>query len=77
VTAAADRIPVEVGQVREDPDQRHTVERGYARTVRVVEVSVPAVFWGEPNAAALVEDETTGRRTRIALRRLERWRVTP
>jgi hypothetical protein len=62
----ADRVPVEVGQYRADPDPRMC-----GRVVRVVEIGALSVYdRGHP--AARVEG-ADGRRTRVRVDRLERW----
>lgn len=72
----SERIPVEVGQLRRDPDPRMG-----QRVVRVVALDVAPV--GEVGSvllrggdlAAMVEPVSGGRRSRVLLRRLERWEV--
>ena len=68
-----DRVPVEVGQLRRDPDKRRD------RIVRVLGVGVEGVYHRSPGVAALVEESglLDGRRTRIRLDRLEKWEVVP
>lgn len=65
-----ERVPVEVGQLRRDPDKRM-----FGRVVRVVEVGVCGVYEREAGVSALCEPRHGGLRTRIRLVRLEKWEV--
>ena len=63
-------IPVEVGQIREEPDMRFRDEAGNLRRVKVIEIL------SETHARVLRLH--SGVRTRVQIARLERWPlVTP
>jgi hypothetical protein len=65
-----ERVPVQVGQLRRDPDPRMC-----GRVVCVLEVGVPALYW--PGEAALVCNVGSLAKSRIRIVRLEKWEVVP
>lgn len=70
-----EKVPVVVGQLREDPDGRYAYSEfheKYGGKKRVVEVT----FLGADGKAS-VKDTVTGRPSKVKTSTLERWRVVP